>query len=59
MYGGVANAAFDTCYHKYCDSVGNINREALDQMAKAAASVVYTLSMESDLKGFLQNVQLQ
>ena len=28
-YGGLANAAFDTCYHGGCDDIYNINQEVL------------------------------
>uniref|UniRef100_A0A7S4I823 Peptide hydrolase n=1 Tax=Vannella robusta TaxID=1487602 RepID=A0A7S4I823_9EUKA len=58
-FGGISNASYDTCYHQSCDTVANINREALDQMAKAAASVVYSLAMDSDLRSFLQTVKVQ
>ena len=34
LYGGLANAAFDTCYHKVCDTLENVNREVLEQNAQ-------------------------
>ncbi|KAJ1877043.1 hypothetical protein LPJ71_011351, partial [Coemansia sp. S17] len=35
-HGGLANAALDTCYHRDCDTLLNINMLALDRMSKAA-----------------------
>jgi hypothetical protein len=29
-YGGLANTAYDPCYHQFCDSVENINPGALE-----------------------------
>jgi len=52
-YGGIANMAFDPCYHESCDTLDNINRDALEEMAQAAAYVVYTLAMQTNLYQFL------
>eukprot|EP01102_Stenamoeba_stenopodia_P012152 TRINITY_DN3801_c0_g1_i1.p1 TRINITY_DN3801_c0_g1~~TRINITY_DN3801_c0_g1_i1.p1 ORF type:complete len:552 (-),score=114.90 TRINITY_DN3801_c0_g1_i1:111-1766(-) len=52
-YGGLANAAFDPCYHAYCDNVDNINEEVYQQMGRASATVLETLATQSDLKGYL------
>jgi hypothetical protein len=27
MWGGIAQAAYDPCYHQACDTVANINQE--------------------------------
>ena len=43
-YGGIANAALDPCYHAPCDTVTNINHEALQFCASAAISVLHQLS---------------
>jgi Zn-dependent M28 family amino/carboxypeptidase len=67
VYGGVAGAAYDPCYHQACDSmtpvadgadpalyalldaaynlVGNVNLDALEEMADAAAHAVLTFAM--------------
>lgn len=42
LFGGIANMAYDTCYHMACDTLDNINREILEEMAQAAAYAVYT-----------------
>merc|ERR1712083_493687 len=38
-FGGMADLAYDPCYHQACDTVANINWEALNVMAKTAAYV--------------------
>jgi len=54
MYGGLANAAYDPCYHQACDTVDNINQVALLQMAQAAAFTLETLAIQKDLQAYLQ-----
>lgn len=51
--GGVANAAYDACYHQLCDSIDNVNFEVLLEMAQACAAVTYNLAMQADLTTFL------
>jgi len=53
LFGGVANAAYDPCYHQACDTVDNISEFILEDMTKAAASVLETLAYEKDLVSFL------
>ena len=36
-YGGTAGVAYDTCYHRTCDSITNVKNSALDEMSDAAA----------------------
>jgi Zn-dependent M28 family amino/carboxypeptidase len=36
-YGGTAGQPFDSCYHRACDTLGNVNRPVLDQNADAVA----------------------
>jgi Zn-dependent M28 family amino/carboxypeptidase len=38
-FTGIANTAYDPCYHDYCDSFENINVEGLTTLANAAYSV--------------------
>jgi len=52
-YGGLANAAFDPCYHASCDTVSNINQVALKEMATAAAYTLEYLAVIDNLKDFL------
>ncbi|KAI9502739.1 hypothetical protein GGI25_004463 [Coemansia spiralis] len=54
-HGGLANAALDTCYHRDCDTLLNINIDALKKMSRAAMYAISTLSTKSDLRGFLDN----
>jgi len=39
LYGGTADMRYDTCYHKPCDNVANLNQTALLRNAKAIAYV--------------------
>jgi len=43
-FGGEAGRSFDSCYHKACDTVANIDFRILDQMADAAAVVAVRLA---------------
>ena len=38
---------YDPCYHKACDTMKNINEQALDEMSDAAAHAVLTFAMTS------------
>lgn len=54
-YGGLANAAYDPCYHLACDTVSNIDKAVYGDMGKAAANALEMLAMQEDLVHFLQN----
>jgi Zn-dependent M28 family amino/carboxypeptidase len=54
-YGGLANAAMDTCYQQDCDTIDNIDTTVLDQMADVAAYALEELMFKKDLKSFLYN----
>ncbi|XP_062516436.1 aminopeptidase-like [Corticium candelabrum] len=56
MYGGLANAAFDTCYHMECDTIDNVDQTVLGQMADASAYTLQKLMYVKDLKSFLSDV---
>jgi len=51
-WGGVEGEAFDKCYHQACDTLGNVDRTALDRNADAEAFVLasYAISTE-DING--------
>jgi hypothetical protein len=49
IYGGVAGAAYDPCYHLGCDDIGNLSAVALDQMSDAAAHATITLAQTKRL----------
>jgi Zn-dependent M28 family amino/carboxypeptidase len=44
VFGGVANLAFDPCYHQACDDITNLNDTAFDQMSDAAATALATFA---------------
>ncbi|KAJ1667028.1 hypothetical protein IW140_002240 [Coemansia sp. RSA 1813] len=52
-HGGLAQAPLDTCYHRDCDTLLNINIDALRRMSRAAMYAVHTLSAMPNLRGFL------
>jgi Zn-dependent M28 family amino/carboxypeptidase len=55
LFGGEAGEALDPCYHKACDDIGNVSREALDQLAPAAAHAVYVFAQtEEDIRAAAQ-----
>jgi hypothetical protein len=41
LFGGLANSAYDACYHEPCDDMYNINTAGYSQMARAAAYASY------------------
>lgn len=43
IFGGLANTAFDPCYHQACDTIDNINTEVLDEMSQCVAEVTATV----------------
>ncbi|KAJ1924901.1 hypothetical protein IWQ60_004908 [Tieghemiomyces parasiticus] len=50
-FGGLANTPLDPCYHQACDTLDNVNWEALYRMSEAAAHVVRYAAGENDGKG--------
>ncbi|KAH3762813.1 hypothetical protein Pelo_5355 [Pelomyxa schiedti] len=53
MFGGLVDTPYDPCYHRYCDSLLNINTEGLVYLSKATAFAVQTLATHPDLSSFL------
>ena len=45
-YGGRAGRPTDPCYHLFCDDLGNVNMDSVDQMADAAAYAISRLVSE-------------
>ncbi|PVU90513.1 hypothetical protein BB561_004855 [Smittium simulii] len=52
-FGGMANAALDPCYHKYCDTTSNINKDALQLMSRGAAYSILKFSGSKNLRSEL------
>jgi len=46
-WGGTAGAPFDPCYHQACDTFGNVDLVALDEMTDAIAHGILTFAMTS------------
>ena len=49
IYGGTAGIAYDPCYHQACDTIGNVNETALDEMSDAIAhaTLLYAMTTSS------------
>ncbi|MFS8100832.1 M28 family peptidase [Lentzea alba] len=47
-WGGTANVQMDPCYHRACDHLGNINREALGRNVSAAAFVIASYAQSTE-----------
>jgi Zn-dependent M28 family amino/carboxypeptidase len=45
LYGGVEGDSYDACYHLPCDTIDNINWQAMDEMGDAAAHAVMIFAM--------------
>jgi len=45
VYGGTAGAPYDPCYHQACDTINNLNTNALHELGDAATHAVYTLAV--------------
>lgn len=44
VFGGTAGVAYDSCYHQACDTITNLNTQALNELGDGAAHAVYTLA---------------
>jgi Zn-dependent M28 family amino/carboxypeptidase len=44
IYGGTAGLAYDSCYHKSCDTINNLNEESIEQLADGAAHATLTFA---------------
>lgn len=44
LFNGKAGEAYDACYHKACDSIDNINEEAMEINSNALAAVTFAFS---------------
>ncbi|MCM5681547.1 M28 family metallopeptidase [Schlegelella sp. S2-27] len=51
LWGGTAGVAYDPCYHQACDTMNNVNWEALGINADAVAYSTLHYAMERDRKG--------
>lgn len=50
IYGGQAGVAYDSCYHLACDTIDNVNRQGIDEMADAAAHATLTFARRNFAK---------
>ena len=45
LFGGTASRPYDPCYHRACDTIGNINRDVMEQNARALMRAVSTVAI--------------
>ncbi len=50
IYGGTAGEQYDHCYHLACDTIDNVNRQGIGEMADAAAHAAWLLAQRSFVK---------
>ena len=48
IWGGIAGEQYDQCYHEACDTIDNVNMEALDTNVDAIAFAVLTLAYSTE-----------
>jgi Zn-dependent M28 family amino/carboxypeptidase len=56
-YGGLANAAYDPCYHQKCDSIENVNFEVLEVLTRSVAHAVERTGSMPNLRQWLGSAQ--
>jgi hypothetical protein len=44
IYGGKADVPYDSCYHKDCDDIHNLNKRSINQLSNGAAHATLTLA---------------
>jgi Zn-dependent M28 family amino/carboxypeptidase len=55
-YGGMERVAYDPCYHQDCDTIDNINWNAIDITSQMAAQCVSYFGFISNLRAVLGSV---
>uniref|UniRef100_A0A7S4KQ48 Peptidase M28 domain-containing protein n=1 Tax=Paramoeba aestuarina TaxID=180227 RepID=A0A7S4KQ48_9EUKA len=53
LYGGLADAPLDPCYHRACDTIDNINQQCLTDISQATSNVLWSLLNKDNLASFL------
>ena len=49
-FGGIANAPLDTCYHTPCDTLANVDHQALEEMTKTTAATLVEFAAAADAR---------
>ena len=55
-FGGMANASYDPCYHRRCDTVEDIDQKSLIENAKVIGGVVDNLISQANLRKYVETV---
>jgi Zn-dependent M28 family amino/carboxypeptidase len=48
-YGGTAGEPYDSCYHKECDTINNLNQKSIDELADGAAHATLTFAQTTSV----------
>jgi len=54
-WGGIVGAILDQCYHRACDTIGNIHWGVYTNMTQSAAYVIEKMALMPNLRQFLGN----
>ena len=54
VFGGLARAAFDPCYHQDCDDIFNVDMEEMESLARAVAHTLQRLVTDGVLRQHLR-----
>ncbi|MDF2575659.1 MAG: aminopeptidase, partial [Agromyces sp.] len=58
IWGGTAGASYDPCYHQACDTIANLDPDALEVNADAVALAVLAYSYSTELVNGVVGVQI-
>ena len=58
LWGGIAGAAYDPCYHQACDNYGNVNLFALDVNSDAVAYATLQFAMTTEVVNGIKGKKL-
>ena len=59
LYGGTSGVAYDACYHQACDTIENVNTQALQEMGNAALNVTIELAKGTRIRPATQHSSIQ
>jgi hypothetical protein len=58
IWGGTAGASYDPCYHQACDTIANLDPDALEVNADAVALAVLAYSYSTELVNGVVGVEV-
>ncbi len=58
IWGGIAGESFDQCYHQACDTIDNVNAEAIEVNIDAVAYAMFHLAASTEDVNGVEGVEL-